>query len=683
MQVITSACQLEDFDASKIVKSLLKETTIDHRIATYVAEAVQHNVEKFCHKDVPASLIRELVCYELLNYGCYEQRDQYARLGMPLYDVTKLITQGSRDNANLAHNPETIHKFAGDQILKEYALTKLPRDVVKAHMTGQIHLHDLDYFMVRPNCLMHDLRWFFLNGLKVDGTGLHTSVAASPKHAMVAVLQAAKILASSQTNMAGGQGYHAFNVFLAPYITELTYKQTKQVMQAFVYEMNQQYVSRGGQVCFSTVNIESTIPKHLEDVPAAYAGHTLGPYSDYYEESLMCANALLDVLLEGDASGKMHLFPNTILHVRDETFKRPEQRELLFKLHQLFGKYGTPYIANHLPKYQHDAVNYMGCRTRLSGDWADAHDRDPLTSTMRTGNLQYVTINLPRIALEAKGNYESAIQILNDRLNTVKIALDAKHNIIEKRLKNDRVLPFLAQINKNGEMYYRFDDVTHTAGFCGLNEFVKLITGQAWHESMDGQRIALATITHMRQWADAMSSTTGLRWTITQSPAETTAGRFAMLDLKEYSKKAIINGPDNAPYYTNSSHVQVDADVALYERATLEGWFHKLCNGGHITHLFMGEGMPNPEGLMSLTEKLCHNTDTGLFDYTKDVTVCKKCGIVSGGLVSSCGNCAASSCDLEYYSRITGYCQRIGHSGSYNGGWNDAKISELRDRKRY
>ena len=194
-------------------------------------------------------------------------------------------------------------------------------------MRGDIHLHDADYFAVRPNCLQHDLSWFFENGLRVDGTGKHTSVAAPPKHAMVAALHAAKVLASAQTNMAGGQSLDNFNIFMAPFFTGMSYEDVKQVAQAFVYEMNMQYVARGGQVVFSNIDIELTVPKYLASKPAiGPKGKVMGTYADYHDELITFTNALLDTFMEGDALGKPHLFPNTIVKVRDSAFKDPEQQ---------------------------------------------------------------------------------------------------------------------------------------------------------------------------------------------------------------------------------------------------------------------------------------------------------------------------------------------------------------------
>lgn len=687
MFVRTSRGTLEPFDCKMIEASLIKEAALNQELASHVSKEVEAKLRKLKVNYLTAPLIREIVTVQLLEEGLEEARSQYTRLGMPVYDVTKLIEQGSKENANLHHNPETIHKFAGDQILREYLLVKiLPRHISDAHMRGDIHLHDADYFAIRPNCLQHDLRWFFENGLRVDGSGNHTSVAAPPKHPMVAALHAAKILASSQTNMAGGQSLDNFNIFMAPFFTGRTYDEVKQVAQAFVYEMNMQYVARGGQVVFSNIDIDLTVPDFLKDMAAiGPKGKVMGTYSDYVDELNMFTNALLDVFLEGDALGKPHLFPNIIVKVRDSAFKNHEQKEMLLKVHHLFSKYGTPYILNMLPDWQHDAVNSMGCRTRLSGDWADRQGyENPSMSTMRTGNIHYNTVNLPRIALEANGDDGKVFELLDQRLGLVRESLEIKHSIIQDRLYNNRLLPFLIQKGKDNEDYYRFKDVTHTVGFVGLNEFARVHTGDALHESADAYGFGMDVIKYMRDWAETMQDITGWRWTLTQTPAESTAGRFAKLDYKLFGDRAIANGDreKGSMYYTNSSHMAVNADIPLFERAKLEGAFHPVCNGGHITHLFLGEGTPDPAGLMSLTEKLCKNTSMGLFDYTRDLTTCKQCATVSGGLLKACPNCNATGAALEYYSRITGYCQRIG-SGDNGGGWNDAKIAELRDRKRY
>ena len=521
MFVRTSRGTLDRFDCKMIEDSLVKEADLTHEVSQHVAKEVENKLRKLKVNYLTAPLIREIVTVQLLEEGLEDARSLYTRLGMPVYDVTRLIEFGSKENANLHHNPETIHKFAGDQIIREYLLVKvLPRHITDAHLRGDVHLHDADYYAIRPNCLQHDLRWFFENGLRVDGTGDHTSVAAPPKHAMVAALHAAKILASSQTNMAGGQSLDNFNIFMAPFFTGMSYDAVKQVAQAFVYEMNMQYVARGGQVVFSNINIELTVPKFLRDQPAfGPKGKVVGTYGDFEDEMIMFTNALLDVFLDGDARGKPHLFPNTIVKVRDSAFKDPQQNEMLLKVHKLFSKYGTPYILNMLPEWQHDAVNSMGCRTRLSGDWADKMGYDnPALSTMRTGNIHYNTINLPRIAMEANGNDDRIFELLDDRLDIIRESLEIKHDLMQKRLYVNKLLPFLTQKGKQNEDYYRFEDTTHTVGFVGLNEFTRIHMGKALHESKDAYGFGMDLLKYMRDWTEMRTELTGWRWTLTQSP---------------------------------------------------------------------------------------------------------------------------------------------------------------------
>ena len=152
MKVRTSLSTFEDFDVNKITKSLIEETEIDEKTARKIAKSVEKQMRKLNIEFVTAPLIREIVCVELLKKGLEKERKLYTRLGMPVYDVTFLIDRGSKENANLQFNPETIHKLMADQISKEYSLIKvLPLDLADAHMRGEIHIHDLDYFCLDKN----------------------------------------------------------------------------------------------------------------------------------------------------------------------------------------------------------------------------------------------------------------------------------------------------------------------------------------------------------------------------------------------------------------------------------------------------------------------------------------------------------------------------------------------------
>jgi ribonucleoside-triphosphate reductase len=219
-----------------------------------------------------------------------------------------------KNNANMAKNPETVHKNVADKVMKQLALACLPSELEKAHLKGDLHCHDLEYFPARSiNCLQHDLRFFIRNGLKVDGTGEHTSVAGPANNIETLVNHAGQILMASQVNMSGGQSLPLLNVFMAPYAQGLSYERIKQAMQMFIFNLNMSYTSRGGQSVFSSVNVELDVPKFLEDEVAwGPGGKQAGVYGDYSDEARILQKAFTEVLAEGDALGKPHLFPNPI-----------------------------------------------------------------------------------------------------------------------------------------------------------------------------------------------------------------------------------------------------------------------------------------------------------------------------------------------------------------------------------
>jgi len=673
MHVRTSRNTIEDFDRRKIVSSLLLETGLPRELSENVAKETEDELRKLKLEFVSGPLIREITNVKLLEHKYEDARANYTRLGIPVYDATQLVESGSKENANLQHNPETIHKLMADQVFKEYALLKvLPLELADAHMLGDIHIHDLDYFATRPYCAQHDLRWFFKNGLKVDGTGDNTSVAGPAKNAEVAILHAAKALAAAQTNFAGGQGLDFFNVWLAPYMQGLKYPQIKQMAQMYIYEMSQMYVARGGQTVFSDIDIEYGCPSIVADVPAVLPGGKVKErvtYGDFDEEARLFGKALTEVYLEGDYVGKPFFFPKPNYKLRKEDLKKDGYDDFMVLVHKTVAKYGTPYFLNLHAGYLPDNVFAQCCRLVLQPDHDDFEDL--MNGTMRTGSIQVVTINLPRIAYESNGDETKFYEILDDRLRLAKETIEIKRDVIKARLK-ERLLPFLTQ-DVNGEPYYRIDRVVHSIGYLGVNEMAQAFTGKEMHEDADSWRFGLEVIKYMSDATARWTEESGLRWVLTQTPAESTAYRLAKLDYGRFADRATVRGhrDSGSIYYTNSSHVRVDAKVALMRRLQIEGAFHPLNTGGMMAHVWIGESHPDPEVLWDLTKKIAKKTLVGYWAYTKDMTHCNNCGKVVGGLHDNCPSCSSSM--VEQYSRITGYYQRV-------SGWNEGKKQELRDR---
>jgi len=442
LRVRTGRDTIEPFDKSKIANTLIQETQTTPKLANKIANEVYKELKKLQLDYLTAPIIREMVNTKLTENGLESLRRKYTRLGMPVYNITNLIEQGNKDNANMMHNPETIHKYVADESLKQYALLNiLPHHLADAHMNGTVHIHDLEFFAGRPiNCLQHDLRQFIRYGLKVDGTGDHTSVAGAPNHIETLMNHSGEIMLAAQQNMSGGQSMSLWNVFVAPFAVGLSYEKIKQSVEMLIFNLNMAYAARGGQVPFTSIGLEFTVPDFLKNEPAyGPGGKVCGVYGDYEKEVRLLQKAFTEALIKGDAEGKPHLFPNTIYYLRKECLT-PEFQEDIDRVHYLSAKFGTAYFINMLPKYMGNMANYMGCRTRLSDNWTGDWEKDCL----RTGNLAYVTMNLPRIGYNARDENE-IFDYLDDYMNIVEEVLMIRRERALKCLNDYKLLPFLTQ----------------------------------------------------------------------------------------------------------------------------------------------------------------------------------------------------------------------------------------------
>jgi len=368
--VRTTDGYLVPWDREKIVESLLKETRLAEEIfsippmkrdyAEKVAEEAERRIKEMRPKIVSGPLIREVVNNILLEWSdeipeFQVYRNVLTRVGAPVYDAY-LIDLGrgweAKENANLQPNPETVHKKKADRLSKEEYLLLMDPDIATAHHQGDIHIHTLEYFGTRPFCQDWDLRYFFYYGLLPDGTGFKSSVAGPAKHPEVAVLHSVKVLAAGQTNFSGGQGFMYYTMFLAPYMRGLPYREVKQLAQMMFYELTQTYVTRGGQLVFSNIQLPMGVPDIWKDKPVVMRGQ-VGPdvYGDYEDEVRTFFRAIAEVALEGDFWGKPFNFPKNENYISPEFFNS-EYDDLWLLVHEAVAKYGTPYFDNMLPPYR-------------------------------------------------------------------------------------------------------------------------------------------------------------------------------------------------------------------------------------------------------------------------------------------------------------------------------------------
>jgi len=709
------------WDRNQIVEQLLTETklaeefyeirAITRQEAEEIALEVEQKIFDLNLKFISGPLIRELVNNVLLakssqtpEFALY--RNVLTRVGAPVYNAYLMdVGQGfkAKENANLQPNPETAHKRKADWVSGEEYLLLIPPNIADAHLSGDIHIHDLEYFGTRPFCQDWDLRYFLYYGLMPDGLGTRTSIAGPAKHPEVAILHTAKILASAQTNFAGGEGFYNFLVFLAPYVRGLPYERVKQLMQMMFFEYTQAYVARGGQLVFSNIQVQPGVPELWRNVPIVMNGR-VGPdvYGTYEDEVQLLFRALYDVAGKGDYWGKPFNFPKLENSLSPEFFK-PEYDDVWLDVHRVVAKFGLPYFDNLMPAYRgygkgvscYQCCAY--CFVETPEDSEDFYDKlyfnEGKHFTM--GSWQVVSLNLPRMAYNAEGEDEKLFEESRRLMDLALEVFRAKKKWMNLALKHNRI-PFATQrpldprTRQKGTQAVDFDQLTFTIGLVGGNEMAQYHTGYQLHENPEAVKILVKMILEMQKYKKELESQSGYKIALARTPAESTAQRFATADLitDEYRDKAeklargnveqakfmLANRKKDLPvYYSNGTHVDVGAKIGLFNRMDIEQKFFPLLNGGNMFHIWLGDANPDPEALYKLTKKITTQSNIGYYAFTKDLTVCSNCGRVTSPIREQCPHCNSSN--VEWWSRVTGYYQAV-------SGWNMGKKQELMDRYR-
>ncbi len=671
--VHTSKEAIDGWNRQKIVDALIRETFVDRDTADAISLEVEQQVLSSGIKMLTAPLIRELVDAKLIERGLEQARSMHTRLGVPLYDAEQMIMHPNKENANVPHGPEATNLTLAEGIKKEYALLNVfPQEVGEAHMRGDIHLHDLG-FIDRPYCSGQSLEY-----LKKFGLNLPNSLAmAKPaKHPEVLLAHMVKFAAALQSNFAGAIGWDAVNLFFAPYLVDLSDREVKQLAQMLIFEFSQQAVARGGQAIFSDINLYWEVPKHFEDVPAIGPGgtYTGKTYADYEKDAQRFVWFLFDVYKEGDGAGRPFFFPKPLVHITEKFFRTPGHEEFLNHICDVAADKGNTYFV-----FDRGSTAKISecCRLSFKLEQSDLEDaKEPWK--MRYSALQNVTLNLPRIAYKSGKDNSGLFENITEMMKIAADAHSKKREFIQRLLANEKSGPLnLLTMKLDGTPYLRMHRCTYLIGMVGLNELIQYHIGQEMHESHDATRFGLEVIAHMKLVADKLSRKYGMKFVLEQTPAESTAYRFAKLDLKYYPEEAkeIVKGnlDKNEVYYTNSTLYNVGAPMNPIERVKLEGRFHPIIEAGAITHVWLGESKPPKESLANFIIKTFRYTKNDQIAFSPEFTACKECGKVSRGLSEKCSYCGSG--DVDGITRITGYFTRV-------SSWNKGKLGELKDRYR-
>jgi len=671
--VRTSDESMHGWERQRIVDALIRETYVDLDTAKDIAQEVEELIATSKIKMITAPLVRELVDTKLVERGLEQARRMHTRLGMPLYDVDQLILHPNKENANVPHGPEATNLTLAERIKKEYALLSVfSQEVADAHMRGDIHLHDLG-FVDRPYCSGQSLEYIKRFGLSLPNS---IAMAKPAKHPEVLLAHMVKFAAALQSNFAGAIGWDSVNLFFAPYLVGMSDRDLEQLAQMMIFEFSQQAVARGGQAIFTDLNLYWEIPKHFEDVPAIGPGGEMTgkTYSEHMKEAQRFARALFDVYLNGDGSGRPFFFPKPMVHITEKFFKTPGHMDFLNHICEVASEKGNTYFV--FDRGETAKISEC-CRLSFKLDQTDLEDaKQPWK--MRYCALQNVTLNLPRIAYLSNGDDTQLFSKITEFIEMAVRAHLEKKNFIEKLLSLGEKGPLaLLAMNRDGSPYLRMQRASFLIGMVGLNEMVQIHTGQELHQSKQAFKFGLKVIAHMKLVVEKLSERCGMRFVLEQTPAESTAYRFAKLDLKYHSPKSghIVKGDisKGEVYYTNSTYLNNSAVLNPIERVRQEGLFHPLIEAGALTHIWLGEAKPSKSSMANFVIKTFQWTQNDQIAFSPEFTTCNSCHRTTRGLRSTCAYCGSG--DVDGITRITGYFTKT-------SSWNKGKLGELKNRYR-
>lgn len=679
-KVSRSEGDIVPFNPIKIKESIVNETGLDSNSADRITQLVVRRIISSNISFLSGPHIREIVCSILSEEHYEDERKLYTRIGMPLMDYEAILEKGVKENANQDLNPESIHHWAANRISDEYALLRiLDSEEAHAHLYGDIHIHMLRYFDLRPFCQEWDSRMILEHGLPPVNSWAHCSRSGPAGSLRVAVTHLAKWLGIIQGEFSGGQGYDYITTFLAPYAKGLSRREIEQSMQCLIFETNQIFAARGGQVPFTSISCTPTVPEGLLSIPAIGPhGKISGKYGDYKDECLLLFDALTDVYIQGDYDGKLFAFPKHEVKIKKEWLKEFEPSYI--KIMEEVAKMGTPYFLNMCPEWMPDEIHSQCCRKFLSGNQIinkcilnpeERKNANVWENYVSIGSLQSVSLNLPRYAYMST-NEDEYFRILDKNMEISSRILLKKWNLMGKRLRSGHLPLCSGEIS--GTPIFDLKDQNLSIGFTGLNEAVKSLLGYELHDNDTAYNFGKKVLEYMVAKCNSMTERDEISYSLWQQPGESSSNRFAKLDLKHFPKKAIPQSSGDSAYYTNSDHIRYDANLPLSKRIQLQADYHPIVEGGVITHIWLGEQNPDINGLWELTKYICLNTNTAYFAYTTDFTYCPHCRKMFRGGNFICPNCQSE--DVKVYSRITGYYSEVNR-------YNPGKKAEWESRKRY
>jgi ribonucleoside-triphosphate reductase len=620
--VRTSKMTIEEFDRTRIASSLVTEAGMPQSLADEVASEAEERLLRFGTTYLTAPLVRELVNTILVERKLEEYRHKLTRLGLPVNDVTILLKEAGRKHLDSAW----VQQSAGAAVTEEYVLlNSLPRPLVDAHFTGQIHLEDAESWILKPSIFFHDPRPFLRKGLP------RSTPPVSFETALGALLRLARI---TEGQAASEQVFDHINVLLAPFIQGVPTQRVQEAIRLFLSQLNWDGFSNSLPFR-TTIGLDRTIPRSLEKSDAIAAnGKKEGVYGDYADEAEELFRTVIDASME-IARNNLLVNPSVTVNLNRERLSEPDS--LLSMTYDSSLKYS-------IPNYRiHDSEQTI---TVSSDGNAMVTDGTNIASGAMVGTVQ---VNLPRISYEATGKDERFLQGVQNAVDEAVKALEIRGQAIRERMR-EGLLPLLSW-ETDGSAYYGSQPMAEI-GLLGLNEAVTHHTKKDV-DAKDYLAFLRKTIEAAKR-AILESDGPKLRIRVGLSPSPEASSRFASIDAEKYGFSTIVyQGSKRHPYYTDVPLIPLTQKIPLSSRAFLEGEAQKLLDGGTILPLLMGE-KTETVGLARASQMLA---DSGVkhFTFSNMLSRCQFCYQVDNGVHAKCANCGSDKLTVvaKYAGRLS------------------------------
>ena len=575
------------------------------------------------------------------------------------------------ENSNMGYSLQGLNNYVSAEITKTYWLDKIYTSKIgQAHKEGDLHIHDLNLLSV------YCVGWDLTDLLQEGFTGVAGKVASKPaKHFRSALGQVVNFFYTLQGEAAGAQAFSDFDTLLAPFIRadKLSYKEVKQAIQEFVFNVNVP-TRVGFQTPFTNITLDLECPKHMADNPVIIGGEMQDTtYGEYQEEMNMLNKALLEVLSEGDANGRVFTFPIPTVNI---TKYFNWDNPVIESLWEASAKYGIPYFSNFINSdMDPEDARSMCCRLRIDNRQLEYRGGGLFGSNPMTGSVGVVTINLPRLALKSK-NEKEFFKGLAELMDMAKDSLETKRKVLE-RLTDANLYPYtkfyLRNIKQRFNQYWK--NHFSTIGLIGTNEAALNLLGVDIGTEK-GKVFAEKTLDFMRDRLVEYQKETGNNYNLEATPAEGTTYRLAQLDKASFPDRAHfangIGAEVKCPFYTNSSHLPVNYTDDLFELMDLQDNLQTKYTGGTVIHFFLGERMDDPQTLKKLVKTICENYKLPYFTFSPSFSICKNHGYIVGEH-PECPKCGEAT---EVYSRVVGFLRPVSQ-------WNKGKQAEFEMREHY